>query len=921
MDAEESTAAGGRDWTRVALLVGCVLAATTAAMLVPSLGSDGLQGSPIDTVLPGERFDDGRGAGAGSGGFGALNPGDSTGVGGETGFDKDTFGNNDTEIHFEVESSESAYWRTGTYGTYTGEGWERDVDREPYDGSIETPGLTGDRIVYEVEFEQAASALPTAWRPTSISGVDNLAVTETGSVLAPDSVDAGSTFSGVSRKPVRDVDVLRAAGSAYPQAVEQRYTQLPDGTPTRVGEFTEELTADDETPYDTATTIQNWLRSEKGYSLQASEQSDHIADTFIFEMEAGYCEYFATAMTTMLRSQGIPARYTVGYSTGQQVEENRYEVRGMNAHAWVEVYFPDVGWVRFDPTPGGSRLQAQQETLEEEQPDLEYNASEEGSPGELFEPGSIEELPNNGTENGEENGSGGVYDVSLNRTAVPGVAVEVTVTLNDSPVSGATVLFNGEPVGETDSEGTVVATVPETEELRIQIDAITDQSAAVGSFTGPETFAAPVPPPGEESGSWLLAASDGTLTASESQVDEENATVIDVETEASISVSGDQFPGEEVTVVVTVDDIAIGEAELFLDGQQVGVTDGDGQATVTLPSDPGNSTLAVERGPIFGQTDVRVQAVELDVDTGLVALPLTEATAEVTADGDGIADAPVVVDGTEIARTGPDGTATVRLPLSSSTTVLTTQGGLSREVTVDGLYRNAGAVGVGTGLVIGLPLLFAYSRGYRPRDVGSLAVGALARARRALVGLLVRGNRFLRAVISRASKTLVYLARFGAGKESAAGLGTALAGWLRARREWLARVLSVRNRGGSESTDGETATGPAEIPTVRKAWNRFLRTLDVEEPETQTPGELATRAVEEDALPQGPVETLRDAFREVEYGDRRASDRVERVKEAIEAIEDAAQESSGDEATEAVESVEQTESQPAGPRAGVRGDQ
>jgi len=55
-------------------------------------------------------------------------------------------------------------------------------------------------------------------------------------------------------------------------------------------------------------------------------------------------------MVAMLRSQGIPARYAVGYSTGEQVEDGRYEVRGMNAHAWVEVYFPDVrlGPVRAD---------------------------------------------------------------------------------------------------------------------------------------------------------------------------------------------------------------------------------------------------------------------------------------------------------------------------------------------------------------------------------------------------------------------------------------------------------------------------------------------------------------------------------------------------------------------------------------------
>jgi hypothetical protein len=70
-------------------------------------------------------------------------------------------------------------------------------------------------------------------------------------------------------------------------------------------------------------------------------------------------------MTMMLRAQGIPARYVVGYTPGQQVDENRWVVRGLDSHAWVEAYFPDVGWVRFDPTPGGPRSDAEVQRIEE----------------------------------------------------------------------------------------------------------------------------------------------------------------------------------------------------------------------------------------------------------------------------------------------------------------------------------------------------------------------------------------------------------------------------------------------------------------------------------------------------------------------------------------------------------------------------
>jgi transglutaminase-like putative cysteine protease len=876
--------AAARDWTRIVLIVGCVLAALTAAMLVPSLASDGIAGSPVDSVLPGERFDDGKGQGGfGDGnGFGALNPGDSTGVGGDTGFDKDTFGNNDTEVHFQVESSESAYWRTGTYGTYTGTGWERDVERMSYGGPIGDGGLGGDRVVYEVEFERPATALPTAWRPTSVSGLTGLEVTETGSVISGETVEPGTSFSAISQQPVRDVDVLQAAGGDYPDDVEDRYTQLPDDTPERVGDLTEELTGDDETAYEAARSIQSWLRTEKGYSLQASRQSEHMADTFIFEMEEGYCEYFATAMTTMLRTQGIPARYTVGYTTGQEIDDNTYEVRGMNAHAWVEVYFPEVGWVRFDPTPGGERLEAQQDTLQSENPDLEYNSSEEGSPGEVFEPGEIRESVDNepgDEENGTE-GSDGYFDVSLNRTAVPGVTVEVTVTHDDEPVSGVTVLFNGEPVGQTDADGTVVATVPNEEELRIGIlmPVVVDQSGSSEAFAGPAGSGSPLASSGA-----LSAAGIGNTAL---QDDEENVTVVDVETEATLSVSGDQYPGSEVTVVATVDDIAIADATLYLDGEQVGRTDELGRATVTLPTDAGNSTLVVERDLIFGETDVRVRAIELDVDTGLVALPLTGASVEVTADGEGIADVPVAVDGSEVVRTGPDGAATVRLPLSQSVAVSTAPNGVRRAATVDGLLRNALLVLVGAGLVIGLPVGVAYRRGYRPADLGAGLLRLIDWGRRAPVGAVVVGRRAAAAAFARVSRTLVYLAEFASGEESAASLQFALAAWFRARWAWLASRLPGRARSDA-GTPPETP--PVDVPTVRETWDRFLAVLDLEEPETRTPGELARYAIEEADLPREPVLALRDAFRDAEYGDRSPVDSDETLLAAIDAIEAAAE--------------------------------
>jgi len=616
-----------------------------------------------------------------------------------------------------------------------------------------------------------------------------------------------------------------------------------------------------------------------------------MADTFIFEMEEGYCEYFATAMTTMLRTQGIPARYTVGYTTGQKVDDTTYEVRGMNAHAWVEVYFPDVGWVRFDPTPGGSRLEAQQEVLESEAPDVEYDPTEEGSPGEVFEPGQISGDTGRADEDNGTDGSDGYYDVSLNRTAVPGFAVEVTVTNDGAPVEGQTVLFNGEPVGVTGTDGTVVATVPDAAELRIairpsesieQIDAVSPPDAVTvppGGGSLPPAGGGSVASAGAVPADWALGAAG--------QTDEENVTVVGVETEATVSVSGDPLPGSEVTAVATVEDVTVSDAAVYLDGEQVGRTDGNGQVTVRLPEDAGNSTLVVERGPVFGETELRVPSVELDVDAGLIALPFTDATVEVTADGEGVADVPVAVDGSEVARTGPDGTATVGLPLSTSATITTGLAAPGQERTVEGLLRNALLVLLGSGFAVGIPAGVAYRRGYRPRDLGRGLLALASRGRRAL-GRLAAGLRAgLAAALGRVSKTLVYLAEFATGRESIASLQLAFAAWVRDRARRLAGLLPG-TADGHRSETTEPAGPPPDAPTVREAWDRFLAVLDLPEPEKQTPGELAVHAVEVAQLPAEPVRTLRDAFREVEYGDRSPADRNEQLLTAIERIEAAA---------------------------------
>ena len=111
------------------------------------------------------------------------------------------------------------------------------------------------------------------------------------------------------------------------------------------------------TPWDKANRIQNHLRKDFQYKLDAAEKPvrDPLAD-FLFVRKEGYCEYFASAMAVMLRSEGIPSRVATGFLTGYfNNVSGLYVVRASDAHAWVEAWIEGRGWTTFDPTPFGAQ--------------------------------------------------------------------------------------------------------------------------------------------------------------------------------------------------------------------------------------------------------------------------------------------------------------------------------------------------------------------------------------------------------------------------------------------------------------------------------------------------------------------------------------------------------------------------------------
>ncbi|HEX6185372.1 MAG TPA: transglutaminase domain-containing protein, partial [Pyrinomonadaceae bacterium] len=114
--------------------------------------------------------------------------------------------------------------------------------------------------------------------------------------------------------------------------------------------------------YDTARAIEAHLSSnayggEYRYSLEMRAKGPDPLSDFLFNVRAGHCEYFATAMAVMLRTLGVPTRIVNGFQPGEyNPAADAYVVRQADAHSWVEVYFAEEdAWVAFDPTPAGGR--------------------------------------------------------------------------------------------------------------------------------------------------------------------------------------------------------------------------------------------------------------------------------------------------------------------------------------------------------------------------------------------------------------------------------------------------------------------------------------------------------------------------------------------------------------------------------------
>src|SRR5215213_6441462 len=180
-----------------------------------------------------------------------------------------------------------------------------------------------------------------------------------GSWSSDEPFEEGDSYEVLSEIPQPTGAQLRGAGSDYPSTVEEKFLQLPEDTPPVVSETADKIQRryDPATPYDRARAIEQYLIYDGGftYNLDVSyRRADKAVEEFLGDGKEGFCTQYSTSMALLLRDMNVPSRVVYGATSGEEVSQGEYLVRGSNMHTWVEAYFPGVGWYPFNPTPGFS---------------------------------------------------------------------------------------------------------------------------------------------------------------------------------------------------------------------------------------------------------------------------------------------------------------------------------------------------------------------------------------------------------------------------------------------------------------------------------------------------------------------------------------------------------------------------------------
>ena len=277
-------------------------------------------------------------------------------------------------MHVRIDSLGSARpvdlrWRGVALDEFNGKGWKRSTtagraQRRDSESGFFKLGTTEDinRLTAQTFIIEPVDTPVIFAAPRAVAlqaELRTINVDSEGAIQVGFHTDKRLVYKAFSDMAPANVNVLRADRMQY-LAESARYLELPAKLDARIGTLTRDVIQKSgaRSWYDASRAVESHLRDNYRYTLEMKAGgADPLAD-FLFNVKQGHCEYFATAMAVMLRTQGLATRVVNGFLPGEYNQAaGAFTVRQSDAHSWVEVYFPETNsWVTFDPTPPAGRM-------------------------------------------------------------------------------------------------------------------------------------------------------------------------------------------------------------------------------------------------------------------------------------------------------------------------------------------------------------------------------------------------------------------------------------------------------------------------------------------------------------------------------------------------------------------------------------
>ncbi|MEB3278149.1 MAG: transglutaminaseTgpA domain-containing protein [Lyngbya sp.] len=295
------------------------------------------------------------------------------------------------KVVMRVRSQARGFWRVVAFDQYTGQGWEISRNDQDQMYVVNRPSWSYQFLLYPqitanetreiVQSYTIISQLPNLlpsmpWAKEVYFPTQELVIDEERNLRSPLDLREGMTYTIVSQVPFRDRSLLQQASTKYPKKIKEHYLDVPEAIREKVSQKTEEILQNInqvaqnkkplDNPYEKALYLAQYLKQNPVYRLQEAppflRENEDLVEAFLFgykdspegeKITGGYPDHFATVLTIMLRSIGIPARLVAGFDSGEfNPFTGLYVVKNTDAHAMTEVYFPEYGWFAFNPIPG-----------------------------------------------------------------------------------------------------------------------------------------------------------------------------------------------------------------------------------------------------------------------------------------------------------------------------------------------------------------------------------------------------------------------------------------------------------------------------------------------------------------------------------------------------------------------------------------